>query len=182
MRQPAGLRWLDILTSLMQSSQEGCVLIAGVVIILCYENLLCRRLDKAKYMLVLGAVHAEWRLPRVPRSSSWSSCHQWRWPPSTCSMPPWPGKGEKQWETQCDSSFTVTIASCNTWWLPLFNDWLAEASQPHPAYSYPACSGSVNPTSAFSVVGELCRELWIPYVGICGCFDLPVGINFLRES
>lgn len=64
--------------------------------------------------------------------------------------------------------------------------WLADAAQPHPAYSYPACSGSAwlerKPTSAFAMVGELSSELYMPYVDICGYFDLPVGTNFLGES
>lgn len=80
--------------------EEGCVLNAGVVVVIsinipcamrfsCAEGLI--RLLLQKYMLVWCASCAAWRRVRVPRSSSWTSSHQWCSRPSTCSAPPWPG-------------------------------------------------------------------------------------------
>lgn len=148
---------------------------------LCYENLLCGRLDKAfvaKYMLVLCAGGAASRLQRVLSSSSWTSSHQWCWRPLTCSTPRWPGSGETS------EKLSLTVAAV-TQFLATHDDFrfsivgLVDAAQPHPAYSYPAYSGSAGferkLTSAFAMIRELSSKLYMPCVGICGYFDHPVG-------
>lgn len=81
--------------------EEGCVLNAGVVVVIsinipcavrfsCAEGLI--RLLLQNTCLCGVPVCAAWRRARVPRSSSWTSSHQWCSRPSTCSTPPWPGR------------------------------------------------------------------------------------------
>lgn len=112
----------------MQSSQEGCSECwcchhRIYYNTLCYENLLCWRLDKAfvaKYMLacVPVALHGGWPEFRAPLAGLLLNSDVDA--PRLVQRHSGLQVEKPVWEIHFDSS-SCHIVSCDTWWIPFFN-------------------------------------------------------------